>query len=99
MYIISNFYVHSFDFRLHIFRYLSKVGNKKGHDCTGMGKSLAFRNQLLCRCAAVSPTPVTQCPTYREATGLNILVSNWYKPGVNTQISPVCHCSYEEVVF
>lgn len=93
MYIISNFNVHFFDFRLHIFRYLSKAGRKKGHDSTVVGTSIAFRNQLLCRYEEVSPTPATQGPTYRDATGLNIPLPNWYKPGVNMQISPVFHCS------
>lgn len=31
---------------------------------TGMGTSIAFRNHLLCRYEAVSPTPVTQGPTH-----------------------------------
>lgn len=83
MYIISNFSVHFFDFRLCILRYLSKVGSKKGHDSTSMGTTIAFRNQLLCRYEAVSPIPVTQAPTGRHATGVSIPVSNWYKTGIN----------------
>lgn len=74
-YIISNFNIHLFDFRLCIVRYLSKAGSKKGHDSTHMGTTIAFRNQLFCRYEAVSPTPATQAPPCREAMGVNIPVS------------------------